>query len=212
MKLRGEMQIGRIGAGLGLVSLLALAGCGGTTYGTGTPAEQQLLEDVTGALSLAPKNKQNISYAPRPGIVKPPSTEVLPPPQDDVAEANPAWPESPEERLARIRAEATENQNNQFYRSNVVRDVNYSDDKVGPAVSPLSRAEQKAEIERRKALARQGSPNTRRYLSEPPVDYRQPAASAPVGELGEDEAKKERKRRKATAENTGGLRRLIPWM
>ena len=35
--------------------------------------------------------------------------------------------------------------------------------------------------------------HTRKYLSEPPLDYRQAAADAPAGELGEDEYKKERR-------------------
>ena len=56
----------------------------------------------------------------------------------------------------------------------------------------------------RKKLAeeRQGSPTKRKYLSEPPLDYRQAAATAPVGDLGEDELKKER-RLKAEARKKG---------
>ncbi|MDR0252734.1 MAG: hypothetical protein LBI75_06070, partial [Brucellaceae bacterium] len=45
-----------------------------------------------------------------------------------------------------------------------------------------------------------GSATQRKYLSEPPVSYRQPANTATVGDLGEDEAKKERRRK---AEATG---------
>jgi hypothetical protein len=42
----------------------------------------------------------------------------------------------------------------------------------------------------------QGSPTNRRYLSEPPLDYRQPAETAAKNDVGEDEWKKD-KRRKA---------------
>lgn len=213
------------------VSALALSACAGPTYGTGTPANQQLMEDLTGALSLAPKKSAPVDYTPRPGIVKPPSTEVLPPPQEDIASSgNPAWPESPEERLARVRAEATENQDNPRYRPNIVRDVNTDNTRTARAdttfsetgnvkpdiLSPGKRssAEQRREFLRRQQIAKQGSPTQRRYLSDPPTDYRQPAEGAPVNDLGVDEAKKERARRRAAnAEDSGGgWRRLIPWL
>lgn len=198
-------------------SALTLAGCGSPTYGTGVTAEQQLLEDVTGALSLAPKRGPQIDYRPRPELVKPPTIEVLPPPQESIASSdNPAWPESPEERLARIRAEATANQDNPRYRPNIIRDVpserqpTASDDPNDGVIGPTS-PEQRAEILRRRQIANQGSPTTRRYLSDPPLDLRQPAPTAPVDDLGEDEWRKERAARSAAGES-GGLRRLIPWL
>lgn len=49
----------------------------------------------------------------------------------------------------------------------------------------------------------QGSPTERRYLSEPPLAYRQPAATAPANELGKDEWKKERDRKKAAKKESG---------
>lgn len=197
-----------IGAGLALAAA-ALSGCSGTTYGTGTPAEQQLMEDLTGALSLRPSRQQAINYAPRPGIVKPPSTAVLPPPQEAAARGNPAWPESPEERLERIRAEATANQDNPHYRPNVVRDITYQENQPQTlSADRATREAQRAEFLRLKQMTRQGSPTTRRYLSDPPVEYRQPAETAPVGEMGEDEWKKERQAKKTS----GGLRNLIPWL
>lgn len=218
-RLHTGMRIGRGGprtaslmarAGL-LAAVAALSACGGTTYGTGTTAEKQLVEDLTGALSLTPDRQKPINYAPRAGLVKPPSTEVLPPPQEDAARNNPAWPESPEERLARVRAEATANQDNPYYRPNVIRDIHHSENQPeGLSADRQKREEQRKEFQRRKQMARQGSPNTRRYLSDPPVEYRQPAETAPAGELGEDEWKK--KRQAASEESGGGLRRLIPWL
>lgn len=216
-----------LGAGT-LLAAIVVAGCSGTTYGTGKPAEQQLVEDLTGVLSLGPKDRQQINYRPRPGIVLPPSDEVLPPPQESVASGeNPAWPESPEERLARVRAEATANQDNPFYRSNVVQDVSETNRASGGTntafsesgmVKPeilqrdyRSRTGQRQEFQRRQQATRQGSPTTRRYLSDPPTDLRQPVASAPAGDLGKDEYQKERERKKAGA-GTGGLRKLLPWL
>lgn len=199
---------------MGAAAVLAvsvLAGCAGPTYGTGKPAEQHLIEDLTGALSLASKDRPNIDYEPRPGIVKPPSTDVLPPPQIEMAMENPQWPESPEQRLARVRAEATENQDNPNYRPNIIHDVNTSSDSGdrARAPNPRLRAAQREEVLRRRQIARQGSPETRRYLSDPPTEYRQPAETAPAGDPGEDEWKKERARKRQSGE--GGLRRLLPW-
>jgi hypothetical protein len=54
----------------------------------------------------------------------------------------------------------------------------------------------------------------RRTLTEPPVEYRQPVATAPADELGEDEYKKQR-RLKAEAKKAGGgssWRDLVPWL
>ncbi len=62
-----------------------------------------------------------------------------------------------------------------------------------PADSDKGRA---AEIQRRLADSKQGDPNTRKYLSEPPVAYRVAADTAPQGDLGEDEYKKERRLKK----------------
>lgn len=196
-------------------SVLALAGCGGATYGTGKTSEQQLLEDVTGVLALGPRDKETIEYKPRPELVRPPSTAVLPQPQDNIASSatNPAWPESPEQRLARIRAEATEHQNDPNYRSRVVRDMPVpAGQEELQDFSKLSPQEQRAEVQRRRQMVNQGDPTTRRYLSDPPLVYRQPSASAPTDELGKDEAQKEREaKRAARGGSGGGLGRLWPF-
>lgn len=204
-----------------LCAAVLVSGCvGSPTYGTGKSANQQLLEDVSGALSLAPTNRgAEIDYnTPRPELVKPASTETLPEPQQQVVSSdNPAWPESPEERRARIRAEATANQDNPRYRGQVATGPNSGNwsqaslsQQRGGAPDALSSAQQRAEFQRRLRENRQGAPNTRRYLSEPPLDYRRPAETAAVGELGEDEAVKERRMRDA-AGGKKGLRDWLPW-
>src|SRR5262245_37856493 len=108
-----------------VASGLMLAGClGSPTYGTDKTATEQLADDVTGILAIAPKRREPIDYKPRPDLVKPASTGALPAPQAPVAVAsNPAWPQSPEQRRAQIRAEATANQNNPDYDSPVIADV-----------------------------------------------------------------------------------------
>ena len=188
---------------------MALAGCS-PTYGTDKTANRQLVEDVTGILSLGPSGKRAvIDYRPRPELVKPQSTAVLPPPQDDVtASAGGQWPESPEARLRRIRDEASTEQG--LTTTQIIRDGSGREQVVGGGVDLNQPGAQRAEFKRRLAQQNQGDPNVRRTLSEPPGAYRQPAATAPTDELGEPEWQKEREaRRKA-----GGKKRFrdyMPW-
>lgn len=195
---------------------------GAPTYGTGTTATEQLFNDISSIAEVRPGGgrQEAIAYTPRPELVRPASMEVLPPPQQSAASAqNPAWPESPEQRRARIRDEATVNQDNFNYRSPVA---------VNRRSGPVPRSEQamdqygntygdanafrgnRTEVQARLDERNQGSPSTRRYLSEPPLDYRQPSATAPTGDLGEDERVKEARANRAAGKRTG-LRDLLPW-
>ena len=95
------------------------------TYGTDKTANAQLMSDMGGILSFRERRRPQIEYAPRPELVKPAKgDETLPPPQETVATAsNPNWPESPEQRLARLRAEADANLDNPNYDSPIVPDM-----------------------------------------------------------------------------------------
>ena len=87
-------QTRRFGLPVGLVLLAAAAGgCSGTTYGTGVSAGRQTVSDLTGIVTLGKKDKQNIEYQPRAGIVAPPDTSELPKPGETTAADN--WPEDP---------------------------------------------------------------------------------------------------------------------
>jgi hypothetical protein len=226
-----------------------LAGCvGSPTYGTGTPADEQLLKDVTGVFDITPQRNAQIDYKPRPEIVKTADTSTLPPPQDSVASiSNPNWPESPEQMRARLRADATANRENPNYRPGVTdsrqedvaapetdprnpRIVDYTgkgnSSPVSPRITSAAAYDRipgnhepttdnaREEFNRRLAEQKQGSPTQRRYLSEPPLDYRVPADTAPVNDIGVDEWKKE-KRQKAEARKKSGessWRDLVPWL
>jgi len=181
----------------GVCSVAVLSGCmSSPTYGTGKTANVQLLEDVTGAFgagSLMGGNRQEaeIAYTPRGQLVKPASLEVLPEPQQSMASAeNPAWPESPEERRRRIRADATES------------------GRTSEAVAFTSAA-QRAEIQQLRRQANQGESDNRRYLSEPPLEYRVPEATAVSGELGEDEFRKAQRAKRAAGKSS--WRDLLPF-
>ncbi|MBX3531425.1 MAG: hypothetical protein KF849_12510 [Rhizobiaceae bacterium] len=175
--------------GLAGASALALGGCmGSPTYGTNKTANAQLISDLSGALSLGlgDSKRNEIEYQPRPELVKPQTTAVLPPPQDSVTASTAAgWPESPEQRMARIRREATENQDNPAYRSPVVNDI------APTETAALTPGQQREEF-RRMRRESAGSATERRVLSEPPLEYRVPADTAPMGDLGVSEDKKER--------------------
>lgn len=240
--------------GPALVASLALSGCvSSPTYGTDKTATEQLVGDVSNILSVAPKRGERIDYKPRPELVKPATTAVLPPPQESVVTASAEqWPVSPEEQRARLRADATANRDKPGYRPKIVNDVegaaageqifaaknqHAADSSVGAVTSqkrpaaeedipgeetppvtalaqspksaesglgaPTDSRQQREEFNRRLAENRQGSPTSRKYLSEPPLVYREPAPTAPADDIGEDEYKKEL-RRKAEARKAAG--------
>lgn len=203
-----------------------LSGClAGPTYGTGTGANVQLIEDVTGVLSVD-NDQPQIAYTPRPELVQPPSTAVLPTPQVAATQGNAAWPESPEQARARIRADATANQDIVGYRPEGLampdkparratspqqrRYDNAAFGQGGASTIGLTTQGQRDEFNRRLTLRQQGDPTQRRYLSEPPVEYRTPEEGAPADDIGVDEKVKEREARKA-AGGGGGLRSLWPF-
>jgi len=217
---------GRITVLGGLAAALALGGCvSSPTYGTDKTAGTQLLDDVSNMAALGPKKREQIAYNPRPELVRPApgKAQQLPAPQNAIETAgNPSWPESPEARRKRIRDTATANQNNPNFVPEVAADpvaagsggtdpqYGFFNDKVAANTGKSSSAG--ADYRARKVASTAGSSTTRRYLSEPPLEYRQPAASAASNELGEDESVKERERKAAARKDKGfSWRNLIPW-
>lgn len=204
-----------------LTATLALGGCvSSPTYGTGVSASEQLLTDVTSIAALGPKEKPKIDYSPRPELVRPAAkgAVALPAPQQSVAAAgSPAWPESPEERRKRYRDDATENQDNPQWQPKVRNDTLFGSKKTDELADAYeydnaTPEQQRAEFKRRQQLVQEqtrGTPGTRRYLSEPPVDYRTPASTAAVGELGEDEKDKEKARQRGS--KSTGKKWWKPW-
>jgi hypothetical protein len=204
-------------------SALALAGCmGSPTYGTDKTASEQLVGDLSGALSLAPPKREAISYNPRPDLVKPQAGAKgsLPVPQDRITEtASNMWPESPEQKRARLRAEADAHFNDTNFQAQIVDDMpkpsttgKYKTPQLGHDRSPAwtpedsgkGTAARRAEIAKRLQEQNQGDPARRKYLSEPPLDYRVAASTAPQNDIGEDEYKKERRLKKEAAKGKSG--------
>lgn len=209
----------RLALSAAIVAAAGLAsGCLGTpTYGTDKTATEQLATDLSNIASIGPKKKAPIDYTPRPELVKPAKGEAaLPPPQEAVTTVgNPNWPESPEQRLARIRAEADANVDDPSYKSPVIADqalsvtakpVGNSHSEESGIRNPATAARENAEFKKKLAesqQAQQGSSTSRRYLSEPPLDYRSASADAPQGEIGEDESAKERRLKREARKKSG---------
>jgi len=218
-----KIQLVILMMGLGSASIM-LSGCNvGPTYGTGKSAGQQLMDDVSSIASLRPKNTAGqVETRPRPDLV-PPAPEqraVLPPPQESVARVDGGqWPESPEERRQRLRDEATANQDNPDYVSPIEppkaryrrerrTDGNRAGDERIPVLSRNEARKQRDAYQKVRQENSGGTATQRKYLSEPPLVYRQPSDTAPIDETGDDEAKKERKRKAA---NPGTKKRWWPF-
>lgn len=223
----------RLALGVPLVaSTVMMAGCvSSPTYGTGKSSSVQLAEDLTGMLALAPKKREAIEYQPRAELVRPATGQdkTLPAPQEKLADnnTNPEWPESPEQKRARLKAEITANRDDPNFDSPIegayataaTGRAQGSGDIGSPRAHDAGRrygdqsnnAATREAFKKKLAEQRQGSPTKRKYLSEPPLVYRDPAATAATDDIGEDELKKERRRkREARQENGRSWRNLIP--
>lgn len=177
----------------------ALAGCSlaGPTYGTDKRVGEQLFEDVASITTLRKETAQ-IDYRPRPGLVPPPQAGALPVPQESVTESAAAFGQSPEQLRADLAASGD-------LRDVDTRSVAAQSKRIDPATGKL--IDMRA---RRAAITQDGS---RRKLSDPPVEYRQAAATAPTGDLGVPEYKKDRIRKAAEGkeDDRGFLRKLLPF-
>ncbi|MFK7902396.1 MAG: hypothetical protein AB8B49_06095 [Nitratireductor sp.] len=188
-------------------SLAILTGCvGGTTYGTGVTQEEQTLTDVSEMLTLQKKRKV-IDYSARPDLVVPDNKTLVDPVQQASAISDPDWPESPEQRIARIRAAAEEAKATRqtqlaFDRSKKVAGVdnakldagveapigqgvpNYSCDPDGLVMRKCTTDEISRAVQAERKLAKLGSNQKRKYLTDPPTKYLTPATTAVIGDEG----------------------------
>jgi hypothetical protein len=182
-------------AGTSIVLLgltLGASGCMGPTYGTDKTATAQLVDDLGDSMSIAPKKKSTaLAYQPRGTLVKPADpTKLVAPQQNLASKDNPAWLESPEQTRDRLRAEADENADNGSYRSPLAVSVT-----EGKAKSP---EQQRLEFREARKIA-DGRENKRRFMSDPPLEYRKVDDPTKLADLGEAEKVKEKRRKKEAA-------------
>ena len=211
---------------IGLCFVSLLAGCSGNTYGTGVSSEQQLIDDVTGIVSFGRGgDKEKIDYSSRPDLVKPPVVAQLPPPAEKINSSSAYFPEDPENKRKRLLEELEEAEANRvrtgelspelqaMREESLARQKALGQTKVTSSGARNSDGDcficdyyerTNADKERlaKKTVERQqvGVPK-RKWLSEPPDEYRTPAESAEAGVVGETElseaalAKKKRKKK-----------------
>ncbi|WP_175869440.1 hypothetical protein [Bartonella gabonensis] len=150
----------------GILSIcFVLTGCNlsAPTYGTSKPVSIQFFEDVANIASLTPvNNNRQIVMKSHPELVipSPSSRKFLPLPQQD--------------RSVNKRAASKQHQGSPSFphKGSLVNGVSSEN----PA---LFNAKQRQEYLRRQR-AQVGSSQYRRYLTEPPLSYRQPAKTAAI--------------------------------
>lgn len=217
-------------AGAGVVAA-SLSGCLGPTYGTGKSQGETLFDDLNNVVSVgdssAGRDARIAASNPRPDLVKPENTTILPPPQPTRVAAN--MPESPEQRSARLQAAAYQGdgpipadiataRKESVPQGYLDRTTNggggldaLSRENENTVLSPEQLKGRGELLRQRLRDQRQGSADTRKYLSEPPISYRKPAASAPVGDPGVDEEVKERRMRNDRETLASKIRNLLPF-
>ena len=180
---------------------VTVVGCqSGMTYGTGKSPGMQTVEDIVGLSVMSSATKEPIEYKPRPPIVAPPTVASLPPPVDpnttsSMVAAN--WPVDPDVQTQQIRDEIARREAAGEPLPDFRLPAGSAPEPIEAITDrPMTRAEID-EVRRRFADARgavavdaSGNP-VRRYLTDPPVEYRAPDPAAPV-ELA-DLPKKKRK-------------------
>jgi len=180
--------------GVVLLAAAFLSGCGGTTYGTGQSAGLQTLSDF-GAI---PKDKSEIDYSARAPIVKPPVIGVLPPPgSGNQTASNADWPVDLDEQAREIKAQIAASEVSYTGPGTRSQDSSFNLPVTAVAPAPgrsnLTAAERargspeeterakiaKAAFEAGGALDENGNP-VRRYLTDPPAEYRIPDTESPM--------------------------------
>ena len=193
-------------SGIVISALIGLSACtSAPTYGTGTRSDVQLIEDIAGIMTITPQDKEPIDYKPRPGVIAPASSSALPEPQESITKQAGVMPETPEMRRKRVRDEATANQGNSLYQSPIINTG------LGQVQNKALTPDEQRERFRAARAIQDGAYSGRRFLSDPPSDLKVAADTAPVGDLGEPEKKKEARRKKLAQGGGFSLRNLWPW-
>lgn len=204
----GSIRSVCIGAAIAALGL-GLAGCTGATYGTGTPTGMQTLQDLAGIADLGGQKPDPIKYSSRPALVAPPPGTPLPPPDTQQQNVAANWPKDPDVDAKRMKDQTAArekfcaddtNKNRPECRdpgfrlpaSEGAADTSRQpsptllNQKVKARDLALSSPAQNAMATKLFADARgqvavdaNGKP-VRRYLTDPPSDYRVPDPSAPV--------------------------------
>jgi len=194
-----------------------LAGCSMTsTYGTGQAPEMAMFTEMTGGLLDKNEKKEPIEYQPRAPLVMPPTGDgtalasastQLPPPMETASAAAPDWPMDPSERIApESSGPATAyNMQSEYERLRPLADAFPEQERRdAPAGEDFGKQDyynsivhgrqQREEFERALADSKGLGHAERRYLTDPPLAYREPVPTAPTGEVALEEGVKKKKK------------------
>jgi hypothetical protein len=188
----------RVRVGVGFAALVIgcglMSGClSSPRYGTGKTANEQLFDDLSdiASVSAATSKDKGVKYPTRPGLVVPAAQnrEDLTSPQQSLASKdNPAWLESPEDARKRLAGEAEANKSNVNYRSPLAS--------ADTTRNSATEAQQTAAYRATRQDVAGTYIDQRRYLIDPPQQYRQVSDPSQLSDLGTPETKKEKKRKK----------------
>lgn len=196
----------RAGSGIGLAVALAtaagLAGCMKTaTYGTGQAPEMALFREMTGGL-LSRNEKGPIQYQARAPLVAPPSVATLPPPVASAQVASAEWPVDADQRSRGVREYGDDTPRDDIDQAEYRRlkplagampaaprsRQSWSEENK-PAYAIVGKKKEREAFDQALSEANGLNRTERRYLTDPPLVYRDPAPTAPA-EFEEIERKK----------------------
>jgi hypothetical protein len=181
----------------GMVALAAAGGLGGcmstSTYGTGESPEVAMFREMTGGIPLVGRSKKEaIEHQPRAPLVLPPSAAQLPAPMETADASHPAWPQD-EESAAPVPGEEVDpragGSQAEYRRLKPLGDAvgsgrgnsKYRDSDMQNAAYDIVNAKEERKAVQAAMDDAEGVGRTeRRYLTEPPDAYREPAATAPT--------------------------------
>ncbi|MBZ8133479.1 hypothetical protein CLD20_09390 [Afifella sp. IM 167] len=178
-----------------------LGGCpAATTYGTGEAPEMAIFSEVAGIGGFA-KKQEHIEYKPRSPLVMPPENAGLRAPEEGADVRTAQWPGGGETKPVGIRAESPQDRNGRdIARDDLTPEYvaslkplgALSRGRTGPANTSdrnevinskyVTQRDRAAGRDVQKALneSKGIGITERRYLTDPPGKYRQPAPNAPV--------------------------------
>lgn len=183
-----------------------LAGCSTSTYGTGEMPEMALFREMGGGLLNKNKKEEPVDYQPRAPLVMPPAAgQQLPEPMETASAASPDWPVSPEERLGSAPADDGNPRNDitqaEYRRLKPLAGVfpdqsgrpTYELDESGKTEyynSIVRGNRQRDEFKKALAESKGYGRTERRFLTDPPLAFREPVATASAGEAAVPKKKK----------------------
>lgn len=174
-----------------LGSTTLLGGCFSTaTYGTGQAPEVAIFKEMTG--NIGGKKQPPIEYRPRAPLVMPPSGELRQP-VEVASVGNAQWPDDPDKRVAGEKISGFDNPRDQVDQEYAARlkplaglgnrdwDQSKKGENFQPAYDIVGKGGSQAKEFNAALQAAEGyDASKRKYLTEPPLEARAPAPTAPT--------------------------------